>query len=958
MSDTDRWLRIKQLFAEVQSIAAAERDAWLEHACAGDAEMVSELRGLLDAQQLTGSLLDSAAEDVLRRIGEPALRVDASGLQIGPYRLVRLIGQGGMGSVYLAEREGGDFTQRVALKLVRADFISDATRVRFSRERNFLARLIHPHIAQLHDGGVAADGTPYFTLEYVEGQPITKYCDAHELGIRNRVALVLQVCAAVAYAHRNLIVHRDLKPSNILVTADGEAKLLDFGIAKLLETEPGESDTATQARMMTPEYAAPEQVLGEPITTATDVYAIGVLLYEILSGRLPYARADAGAISWSKAVVEEAPEPVHRAVNRTTQRGATPTGEAAAAARSTTVAGLRRSLRGDLDRIIQRALAKQPEARYPSVAALADDLYAFVDGRAISGGSRRYRLRMFVRHYWLPLAAASAILLILIGSGSAVVWQSRQTAAEAQNTLQVKNFLFGLFAAVDPREAKGREVSAHELLDRGARRIERDKALDPAQRAEIESTLGRIYYQLGLYDQADKLQTSAIAALSAMPAQALRLARTQVEHADTLDGRGDLKTAAELAGRASAALDRLPDATLEDRANAAHARARVAIDQRDFAKAREFSEAEIALARQTIDPDSVLLFGALMTSGAASWGLGQPERAESTWREATAIAERNGQDVDLAKARGNLGQALQRESRYAEAKQVEEQALSAYEKTLGPDHAYTMSVRADLALANYHLGHYAAARTMMEQVVAAQRSRLGNEHPALAGTEINLGLLLVDSGDPATAEPVLAESVAIFEKRYGRDYEGVRIALGGLALAHTALGQLDKAQSEFEEVIARANKPGTGESGGFVDRYRLGDVKRLQGDLPGAIELQRAALAASQKEYGENSRYTAIAHQYLGLSLRDSSDDTGAIAEFRYALAAYASYLPNAEHPLAATTRYELALLLLKRDATRAEGIRMLTEAADLREKFLGADDPKTQQARLALSQARAAVKS
>jgi tetratricopeptide (TPR) repeat protein len=302
--------------------------------------------------------------------------------------------------------------------------------------------------------------------------------------------------------------------------------------------------------------------------------------------------------------------------------------------------------------------------------------------------------------------------------------------------------------------------------------------------------------------------------------------------------------------------------------------------------------------------------------------------------------------------------ALQRKSRYQEAVQVEEQATAGYEKSLGPDHAFTLGARADLALSNYHLGRYAAARSMFDQVIAAQRKKLGDTHPAVAGAEINLGLLLAESGDPAAAERVFTDAIAIFEKRFSRDYEGVRVALGGLALAYTDLGRLDEAEAELNEVIAQSNKPGSKESGGFVDRDRLGDVKRLKHDLAGAIALQKDALSASVKEYGENSRYTAIAHQYLGLSLRDSGDDAGAIGEFRSALASFVSYLPHAEHPLAATTRYELGLLLLKRDDTRSEGLRMLAEAADLREKFLGADNPLTRQARLALSQARALSKS
>jgi len=956
VTTSDRWLQIKELFRLYEVQPPASRERWLLEQCGDDRELLLEVRDLLAAKDDGSDVLDDGAIGLLRRMSSDVPASGLVGRRFGAYRLVKLLGEGGMGSVYLAEREQEDFAQRVAFKLIRGDFVDPGMRERFMRERNILARLSHPHIAQLHDGGIA-DGVPFFTLEYVEGEAITRYCDDRNVGLRARIELVLQVCAAVAYAHRNLVVHRDLKPSNILVTGEGEVKLLDFGIAKLLNSDSGAGTTATQARLMTPEYAAPEQVLGGQITTATDVYAIGVLLYELLSGRLPYARADAGTLSWPQAVVEEAPEPIARALHRTSGRGSTITGDVLAARRSTTLPSLQRYLRGDLDRIAQRALAKEPEVRYASVADLADDLRAFIEGRAISGSGRRYRMKMFLRRHWLPLGAAAAILGVLIAGGAAIVWQSRQIAREAQNTLQVKNFLFGLFTAVDPRAAKGREVSARELLDRGAERIERNPVLDPVQRAEIESTLGRIYYQLGLYDQADKLQSSAIAALAAMPAQALRHARTQTDRAETLSGRGEPKQAAELAEQASSTLETLSAATDEDRARTLHVRGRIALDQRDFAKAQTLSEQEIMLARKADDADATLLFGALMTSGAASWGLAQPGRAEATWREAAQIAARNGQDVDLAKARANIGMALQRQSRYSAAVEVERQALAGYEKALGAEHDLTMSVRADLALSDYQLGLYAPARATMEQVIADERRKFGDSHPAIAGTEINLGLVLIDSGEPAAAEPVLTESIAIFEKKFGRDHEGVRLALGALALAHTALGQLDRAENELDEVIAQANKPGSKESGSFVDRYRLGEVKRLKHELDAAIELQRAALTDSVKEYGENSRYTAVAHQYLGLSLRDRGDDAGAIGEFQAALASFASYLPNAEHPLAATARYELGQLLLKHDPTRQEGLRMLAEAADLREKFLGADNVLTQQARATLRLAQGRVK-
>ena len=959
MNDPERWDRIKQLFRDAQSVPAEERPAWLNRQ-EGDAALLDEVRRLLSAQQVSHGILEGDAAAALQRMKADDAAVDLSGTRIGSLRLLRLVGEGGMGSVYLAERDGGDFVQRLALKLVRADFAGREARERFLRERSFLARLVHPHIAQFHDGGLTADGSPYFTLEYVEGEPITAWCDARRLDVRQRTALALQVCAAVAYAHRNLIVHRDLKPSNILVDADGEAKLLDFGIAKLLDAEGAEGQTATQSRLMTPEYAAPEQVLGEPITTATDVYAIGVLLYQLFSGRLPYARADSGAISFQKAVVEELPEPVHRAISRPLRSvSESTTAEVLAAARGTSVSALRRSLRGDLDRIVQRSLAKRPEARYQSVAELAADLRAFSAGRAISGSSRHYRLRMFVRRHWLPLAAASVLLLVLLVGAAAVLRQSRQIAHEAQNTLQVKNFLFGLFAAVDPHEAKGRDVSARELLDRGAERIAQNSALDAGQRAEIEATLGRTYYQLGLFDQANKLQQNAIEALAAADSKGTRmLALAKSQRAETLVELGDLKTAAVLAADASATLENL-GATPGDRAGALRAQTTVALAQREFAAAKRYADAELALVNSSL-AEPRLRFQALMAAGGASWGLETWEDAEARFREALAVAlgDPDPDELNIAKARANLGMALQTQSRYPEAEQLQQQALTTDEKILGPEHAATMAVRRDLALCEYRLGRYAQAQAIMEQTLAAQRRKLGSDHPAIAGTEINLGGLLIERGSAGAAEPVLVEAVAIFEKKYGADYQGVVMALGNLAAAHIAMGKLDAADAELGRVAAHEEKQGDTDKDRALTLIRLGDLQRSRGNFAAAVELHRRAVAGAHEKHGENHRFTANAHEQLALSLRDSGDARGAEQEFRAALASYAAYLPNGEHPMAATTAYELGRLLVHTDATRSEGLRLLGTAVAVREKFLGADDPATREARDALNAAQAGAKT
>ncbi len=958
MSDAARWIQIKELFRQSQQRPEDERERWLADQCGNDADLLRELGSLLAAQRASPGIFDGGAVGILRQLGSDESARDLSEQYIGAYRLLRLLGEGGMGSVYLAERDDGSFVQRVALKLVRADFVNAETRAQFLRERNFHARLVHPHIAQLHDGGVSADGTPYFTLEYIEGEPITKYCDTHALDIRKRLLLILQVCAAVEYAHRNLIVHRDLKPSNILIAGDGTAKLLDFGIAKLLDAEPGEAQTLTQTRMMTPEYASPEQVLGEPITTATDVYAIGVLLYELLCGRLPYARADSGTISWAKAVVEEAPESLGRALSRATSNTNRPTGEAAAATRSTTLPALRRSLRGDLDRITYRALAKEPEARYASVNAIADDVRAYVAGRAISGSSLRYRIGKFVRRQWLPLAATATIALVLVVSAATIVWQARQTAHQAQSTLAVRDFLYGLFTSVDPREAKGREVSARELLDRGAERINRNKTLDAQQKGEMSGVLGRIYYQLGLFDQADKLQESAIASLSALNEQPLLIARLESERAETMAERADLKGAAALADAAQKKIDAAANAPTIDRARVLHAKALISIVQRDFPAAERYADAALALVRNA-DVDTNVLFHALLAAGTARWGLGKTREAETLFREALAVALRNaGQDdLDVAQARANIGNALQNESRYAEAAEMAKQAWTTRQKVLGPNHPKTMDSQRSLGLSYFHLGLYAQARVALEQVIAAQRANLGNEHPAVAGTEINLGLTLTELREMDAAERVLNESIAIFQKKYGRDYDGVHIALGNLAALHLLQGKLDLAENELTEVRLQDNKKPPGLDAFFTGN-RIGELKRLRGDAKGAIEEDRAALEVAEKLNGDDNRYAALAHHYLGLALRDSGDERAAEKELRAALVSFAGYIPKAEHPLAAATRYELGLLLTKHDDTRAEGIRLLTDALDLRERFLGKDEPRTQQARAALVQAKKLAKS
>jgi serine/threonine-protein kinase len=951
------WSRVKRLFTQALDVPAEQREAWMEQACAGDAPMLAELRSLFVARAAPDRVGAGVAE-LLSPLLDEEPEAFGAGAQIGAYRLLRELGAGGMGRVYLAERADGQFTHQVALKLVRSELVRPELVQRFLRERDTLARLAHPNIAQLHDGGVSPDGSPYFTLEYVSGEPITSWCDAHCLSVRGRVQLLSKVFDAVEHAHRHLIVHRDIKPSNILVTPDGEPKLLDFGIAKPLDELPGAELTGTMTRPMTREFAAPEQVLGEPVTTATDVYSLGVLTYLLLSGRMPYRRAALGQSGWTKAILEEQPEPLDRAIARTVMRetAANENGLVThpssamdigtlASARSTTPQALKRSLRGDLERIIQRAMAKSPNARYTTVAALAQDLRAYLDGRAISGGTRTYRLRKFARRYWLPLAAIAALLLVIVGGSLIVATDARKIAHEATTKLAVKDFLLGLFAAVDPHEAKGKNITARELLDRGVQSIEYDRVLDSGQKAEIDATLGRTYYQLGLFEQASALQKTAIQAISTDPGQALLLAETEAERAQTLIDLGDAKTAAALVADAMAKLDAIPGATAIDRARILAVQSSIASEMRDFGALNRYADAELALIRGT-DVDPRLLFTALTMAGAASWGLHDPTQAMSYFRESLDVASRRAgpYELNVGTAQTNIAMVLRYESRFPEAVEFDEKALATLLKVLGPDHAKVMNVRRDLALSQYHLGEYAKARAGFEQVLASQRASLGSRHPAIAGTEINLGLVLTDSGDLLAAEQILTEAVAIFTERYGPEYEGARLARSDLAAVHLLQGRLESAESELLEIRAAQEKIDPTSHGDSSLLSRLGEVARLRGNTKDAVSLQREALALAQKERGESSRYTALNHHYTALALRDAGDTAGAIGELRAALASFAGYLPKAIHPLAATTRMELAALLARDPATRTEAITLATEALSIRRDFLDADDARTRE--------------
>jgi serine/threonine-protein kinase len=950
-----RWDRLKDLFLRSQDLAPEARTAWLADACADDPTLRDEVEALLRAQSRPAPIFRHDGNDLLGTLLEDDIRPeDFAGRRIGAYRVLRLLGEGGMGQVFLAERDDGDFAQRVALKRIRADFAGTETRLRFLREREILARLVHPHVAQLHDGGLADDGTPYFTLEYVEGEPITRYCDARKLDVRARLELLLQVCSAVAYAHRNLVVHRDLKPSNILVTHDGIVKLLDFGIAKLLEAGPAAGLTGTQAAVMTREYAAPEQVLGDVITTATDVYALGVLTYELLTGRLPYPKAEAGQTSFAKAIVEHAPEPLSLALRRNTiaeddQR----TVDSIAAARGATPPALRRLLRGDLERIVFRALEKLPEARYPTVGAFADDLRAVLEGRPILDGTRGDRVRKFVRRHWLALAASATALLVVLGGAGAIAFEARERAREAERALRetattaaVKDFLLGLFAGADPRANAGKQVSVRDLLDKGAEHIDKDLSAQPALQAELEATLGGIYSRLGLYPQAIALQERSMKGLDASGGRDALAASTELDLATTVRSTGDTARAKTLLSETIARFEALPGPPDPKLVRAFYLRAFAAISARTFDDALADADRAERIARMHPEQPE-LLADALHAKASAQWGVHDYKDAEAELKEAIEIHRAHGNHVALGSDQQTLALIYSETGRYREALALNEDVLAQARSVMGERHPYVAHVMVSTGNDLYSLGRYAEAEKRLRQAYATQRELLETDSPYFAETQEALGSVLMQERryDEAEQSYVLARD--IWSKRYGANYGyaiGTRSSLAWIALSR---GQVAAAEQALRQILA--DRETIHDTDVAVDEARLGEAERRNGETDAALASEQVALSNATGIHGATSWESAIAERYLGLALADAGRLDQAETNLRAAIAYYDGLVDGSDHPLAATTRLVLGEVMARRTTEHADAIKTVERATQQRERLFGASDARAQEARALL---------
>ncbi len=892
--DPERWQRLAPLLDDALDLPSDARAAFLDAACrtpdgAPDLALRADLEQLLAADDEAGDFLDDSAadwaatliEDIERATAEPSLE---AGEPVGPYRVVRTLGQGGMGTVYLAERADGQFEQRVALKLIRPGMGRHEILRRFLQERQILARLQHPNIARLLDGGITAEGQPYFAMEFVDGQPITEYCDERRLGLGERLRLFRAVAEAVAYAHRNLVVHRDIKPSNILVTADGVPKLLDFGIAKLLhETDSEDTLIETQAglQVMTPEYAAPEQVRGDPVTTATDIYALGVALYELLTGHRPYYFERRTPAEIERVVCEQ--EPIRpSSVVVLSQDVRKPDGtvetvnpEDVGAARAEPVSRLRRRLSGDLDTILLKALRKEPHRRYASAEVMVEDLRRYQDGHPVTARKETigYRVRKFVRRHRVGVATATALVVFLVAGLAGTLIQTRAVEREAERTEAVKEFLLSLFELSDPSERADGTISAHELLAQGAARVEDELAGEPALQAEMMTVLGEIYVKLGNFDQAQSLYERALA---------LRRSVFDAESAEV---------GASLHALSALALDRSDFDEAERQGRAALAIQQKALGARHPTVAVTMGTLALTLLREGKYDEAEPLFREALAISRAAHGDQHREvaallndfvllrRAQGEYGDAERLARESlalhqallGDDhLMTATAKNNLAIVLRDQDKLDEAEQLYRQVLAFDRERLGEDHPYTATVTNNLAAILKERGAYDEAEVLLHRVLAADLKQFGPKHRYVALVQRHLAVVNLAQGDLVEAGRLAQASLELNRELFGEQHPSVGESYATLADVLQALGEYDDAGPLYEHALSvlRATLPPDHPD---IATALLGQGRLLgaQGQIAEAEPLLRESLRIRQAKFGDADVRTAEASAALGTCLMD-----------------------------------------------------------------------------------------
>ena len=846
--DAVRWQRIQTIFHQAADLPPASRGAFVDAESAGDAELAHDVKRLLDADAEGGAIIDEplarVAKDIVVDLAPP-------GVMFGPYRPQRPLGEGGMGVVYLAERS--DLHVRAAVKVLRDAWLSPARRDRFAAEQRMLAQLNHPGIARLYDAGTLGDGTPWIAMEYVDGLNLVDYCRQHTPTLRERLRLFRDVCDAVGHAHRHLIVHRDLKPSNILVTRDGQVKLVDFGIAKQLEPDENADLTRTGMRPMTPAYAAPEQLRGEPIGVHTDVYTLGVVLYELLTGRLPFDVARSTPEEVATRIMSTEPERPSQAVRDT------PGGLVANAAAW-----------ADLDVMCLTAMRPDAARRYATVEALVRDVDHFLNGEPLDARPEgtRYRLGKFARRHRAALASAAAVVVLIIGLVTFYTIRlaaARDAAvAEAARKDRIERFTLDLFNGGDEEQGPADSLRVLTMLDRGvsaARALDNDRATQ----ADMLVTLGGVYTKLGRYDRADSLLNASLTTRR------------------TLFGQDNPDVAASL----------LALATLRE-------------EQGNLAEAEKSARQAMDMLRRVRPPGHPDVAKAMMIVGRILQERGDTEHAIALLQDAIKLESLAGaEERDLTTTLQTLAVTYFTAGQLPQADSLYRAELVIDRRIFGERHPQAASDIMDLGSIAFQRAQYVQAESLYRQGVAIDEAWYGPERPAMAGPFLLLGQALVKLGKTAEADSLLRRSLAIAQRVHSGPHPDVARTLNALGANAAARDH----QAEAEDYYRRSGdmlRALYGADNVYVGASlaNIATTWLTRRDYPKAEQLFRDALAVYAKVQPRPDLYIGIARAKLGRTLAREARWRDAEPELRTAYEIMNKQAPASEW--AASSREDL----------------------------------------------------